>query len=417
MRSILSILLILINLSSSAQYDPAAIWTDFATQKQRDGLKRMLYNRTIGNTFSQPLDSNTEYQYQSAFWAISQFMVYNDSVKTGFQNVLNAYNNKLVFETRRSFLEAIYAVHPMYFLGEMKRIANLEKHPKLFAMIQLWLLKAEPTKVGTIANNIYSFSINNPHNTIITALLEYVLRSNISKPSLVELFDYQATHGQKVIYSFQHANRDVPGFAVIQFADGRFARDGNGRLIMIPQLARSGSNLPFFLTNGNTPQGIYSITGIGVSNNNFIGPSPNIQLMLPNEYYWHTFYHEPLDTTDALVAYKSLLPSTWENYKPMQEAYLAGKLGRTEIIAHGTTIDPVYFTGKMYYPVSPTLGCLCAKEIWDPSTGKLKESDQLKLVNGFLQTPGSKGYLMVIEYLPDNVEQIINLYEKNKRRP
>jgi hypothetical protein len=417
MRSLLCILLLLINLSVFAQYDPAAIWTNFATQKQRDGLKNMLYNRTIGNTFSQPLDSNTEYQYQSAFWAISQFLVYNDTVKTGFQNVLSTYNNKLAVETRRSFLEAIYAVHPVYFLGEMKRIAALEKHPKLFAMIQLWLLKAEPAKLGQISNNIYEFRINNPHSNIIIALQDYVLRSRNNKPSLFELFNYQSTHGQKIVYSFQHENRDVPGYAVIQFADGHFARDGKGKLIMIPQLARSGSNLPYFLTNGNTPQGIYSITGIGVSNNNFIGPTPNLQLVLPNEIYWHGFYHEPLDTTDPIEAYKSLLPASWENYKPMQEAFLAGKLGRTEIIAHGTTIDPIYFTGKMYYPVSPTLGCLCTKEIWDPVTGKLKDSDQLKLVNSFLQTPGNKGYFMVIDYLPENIEQIINDYEKSRRRP
>jgi hypothetical protein len=75
-----------------------------------------------------------------------------------------------------------------------------------------------------------------------------------------------------------------------------------------------------------------------------------------------------------------------------------GKIGRSEIIAHGTTIDPGFFSGKPYYPISPTLGCLCAREIWDPVTGGLKESDQLKLANAFMHTSSSTGYMFVLNY-------------------
>ena len=45
----------------------------------------------------------------------------------------------------------------------------------------------------------------------------------------------------------------VTGLAIIQNADGKFERDERGRLIAVRQLARSGSNLPYFITNGNTP--------------------------------------------------------------------------------------------------------------------------------------------------------------------
>ena len=415
MRFVLMVFLLLCVNYCFSQYDPSTIRSDFATTKQRDGLKKMLYQRTIGNTFTQDLDSNTEYQYQSAFWAVSQFMVYNDTVKLGFSKLLAAYGDALDIETRRSFLEAIYTVHPPYFLGEMKRIANIETQPKLWAKIQLWLLKAEPARAAQIRNTIHQYALSYPGNPLMAALEEYVESSPTNRPPLQELFSYQQTHGMKVIYSFQHANRDLPGIAVIQQADGSFARDEKGKLIMIPQLARAASNLPYFLTNGNTPQGIYTISGTGVSNNNFIGPTPNLQLALPNEIYWSDFFHAPTDTTDILDAYKSLLPASWENYRPMQESFRAGKIGRTEIIAHGTTIDPIYFSGKAYYPVSPTLGCLCMKEIWDPATGRLKESDQLRLINTFLQTAGTKGYFMVINYLPANIELIISQYEKSKR--
>ena len=94
---------------------------------------------------------------------------------------------------------------------------------------------------------------------------------------------------------------------------------------------------------------------------------------------------------------------------PITESYYAGRIGRSEILSHGTTIDPEYFRGKPYYPLTPTLGCLCAKEIWNSSTGKLDQSEQFKLLNGFLSTPGTMGYLMVINL--DNQQKAVSKKE------
>jgi hypothetical protein len=90
----------------------------------------------------------------------------------------------------------------------------------------------------------------------------------------------------------------------------------------------------------------------------------------------------------------------------MMEAWSAGHIGRTEIIAHGTTIDPEYFKDKPFYPLTPTMGCLCAKELWNPTSGHPLVSEQLNLVNAWRSTPGSvrstneptvrSGYLYVI---------------------
>jgi len=91
-----------------------------------------------------------------------------------------------------------------------------------------------------------------------------------------------------------------------------------------------------------------------------------------------------------------LLPPDWRDHSPMMEAWSAGYAGRTEIIAHGTTIDPEYFRDKPFYPLTPTMGCLCAKELWNPTTGHPLVSEQLNLVSAYLSTPGRKGYLYVI---------------------
>ncbi|HVW62274.1 MAG TPA: hypothetical protein VHC48_19620, partial [Puia sp.] len=90
-------------------------------------------------------------------------------------------------------------------------------------------------------------------------------------------------------------------------------------------------------------------------------------------------------------------------YTPMTEAWSAGHIGRTEIIAHGTTIDPEYFKDKPFYPLTPTMGCLCARELWNPTSGHPLVSEQLGLVNAWSSTPANgqpvrtaKGYLYVI---------------------
>jgi hypothetical protein len=80
----------------------------------------------------------------------------------------------------------------------------------------------------------------------------------------------------------------------------------------------------------------------------------------------------------------------------MMEAWNAGRIGRTEIIAHGSTIDPEYFKDKPYYPLTPTQGCLCAKELWNPTSGHLLVSEQFNLVSAFGSTSGSRGYLYVV---------------------
>jgi hypothetical protein len=201
---------------------------------------------------------------------------------------------------------------------------------------------------------------------------------------------------QIVMYSFQRKNRDYPGMVLIRNADGNFVKDSSGNLFHIPQLARSISNLPGYLRNGNTPQGIFKMYGFGVSMSNFIGPTANVQMGMPVELSIQKFFDDStiLDSTWTIDWYQKLIPKKLQNYLPLYGSYYSGIAGRSEIIAHGTTIDPNYYSGKPFYPLTPTQGCLCTKEIWD---GKRLESDQQKLVNGLLKAGGANGYCVVFE--------------------
>jgi len=397
--TILSLLLVT---GLHAQWKQDDIYTPFVMYKERTKLDQNLRENVIRKTFSLPLDSNTAYKYETACWAITQFMVKTEEVENGFTKMIRFYD-RLDADARRSILEAIYGNDRYAFVAPIDSISQKEEDPALFAMAAVYLSRASirhnADLLVRMAEHFPAFD-----STDILTELQYYLNHHAADiknatPSIADLFRFNT--GRKIIYSFQRWNRDYPGLAIVQTADGGFVRHPDGRLMVFQQLARSGSDLPYFITNGSTPQGVYSIRGVGVSHNNLIGPTPNIQMLLPFEGKWENYFQ--LDSTakwdssqSTLAAYGSLWPASWRKYRPALEAYYAGKLGRTEIIAHGTTIDPEYFQDKPFYPLTPTLGCLCAREQWNITTGRPTLSEQLGLVNAFLSTRGSKGFLFVI---------------------
>jgi hypothetical protein len=198
------------------------------------------------------------------------------------------------------------------------------------------------------------------------------------------------------MYSIQRKNRNYPGIVLVRNANGDFIKDSSGRVFNIPQLARSITNLPGYISNGNTPQGIFFMYGFGVSMSSFIGPSANVQLAMPFETSIKKFLGDSsiVDSVWNIDYYNKLIPRELRHYLPLYYSYYSGQAGRTEIIAHGTTVDPNFYLNQPYYPLTPSQGCLCTKEIWN---GKRIESDQQKLVNALLQAGGANGYCIVIE--------------------
>lgn len=398
------------------------IYSSFVLYEHRSRLDNELRQHIIANTFSEPWSPDNEDKYESACLAISQFQFTSELIREGLQNLLMQYDS-LQYDTRRAVLEAVYGVYPTQFREAIHHIIEKETHPKLFSMCAAYLFRPDPSieNSNTIKIRMVEQFPEYDSVGILSALNHYLndLPNNKRRPTptLTELFSYNRTAGRKVIYSFQRWNRDYPGLAIVQYADGRFARHPDGRLMVFEQLARSASDLPYFITNGSTPQGVYSIRGIGVSNNNFIGPTPNLQLTMPYEGKWENYFQLPINaawdsTQDVWAAYQQLWPASWRNYPPVAEAFRAGKIGRTEIIAHGTTIDPLYFKDKPYYPLTPTMGCLCTKELWNVTNGRLLVSEQFNLISVFTATPGSKGYLYVINL--DDQQQAVSRAEIEK---
>ena len=401
-----------------AQYNADLIQTNVVLSANRQHFDEYLKADVIGKTFAEPLDTNNEYKYESACLAASQFMIQSDVVKAGF-DTLFAHFDSLQFSTKRALLEAIYGLYKNEYAAQMALLLPKEKEPKLFAMEAVYLFRNDSSKqlakklMQQAANTFTTVDSFPELKSLQFYLSNEVKQTQTATPPITSLFAYQKTIGKQIIYSFQRWNRDYPGLAIVQNEDGSFARDSLGNLVVFRQLARSASNLPYFITSGSTPQGIYSVQGTAISHNNLIGPTPNLQLLLPYEddlKYWHGM---PDSAASFIQNYLLLLPPNWRNYRPVQEALQAGAAGRTAIIAHGSTIDPEYFKGKPYYPLSPTLGCLCGKENWNIFTGKLVESDQFSFVSTYLaRIDDEAGYLMVINL--DNKQQPVTKTEVEK---
>ena len=404
---------------SIAQTRREDIYSDFVFYNKRKRLEKDLRENIIANTFSQILTKDNEHKFESACWAICQFQFRNAAIENGFTKIFASYDS-LEYDTKRAFLEAVYAMYPIEYKEQIESIIAKEVHPKLFSICAVYLNRTNHS-IET-SNSIKIRMVEQFPDYDSTDLLVELERylnykpadPDHSTPPIIDLTRYQKEMGNKIIYSFQRWNRDYPGLAIVQNADGSFVRRADGRIMVFEQLARSGSSLPYFLTNGNTPQGIYRINGTAVARNNYIGPTPNIQLFMPFEDSLEKFFQYKWDSSIApLTAYQDLLPASWKNYQPMTEAFYAGKIGRTEIIAHGTTIDPEYFKDKPYYPLTPTLGCLCAKELWNVTTGKLLVSEQFNLYSAFLSTPGNKGYLIVVNL--DDQQKAVTREEIEKK--
>jgi len=422
---------LLLQTAAMAQSRREDIYSGFVLYSKRMQFDKDLRQQAVASTFTQVPDSDNEYRFESACLAISQFLLTGPEITQGFDKLFHQYDS-LQYDTKRALLEAVYATYPGQYAPQVQTILDKETHPKLFAMCAAYLFRYDTTtnNVNNIKIRMVEQFSNYDSIALLQNLEQYLNTAEQNRrhktPDIAALFQYQGSRHQKAIYSFQRWNRDYAGIAIVQDAGGRFMRHPDGRLMIFEQLARSASNLPYFITNGSTPQGVYSIQGTGVSGNTLIGPTPNLQLLMPNEDKWEKYFQLPPgvqwdSTQDSLQTYLQLLPPSWQRYAPMQEVFEAGRIGRTEIIAHGTTIDPEYFKDKPFYPLTPTNGCLCAKELWNVSNGHLLVSEQFNLVSTFNSTPGSKGYLFVIN-LDDQpapvsraeLEKWVKAYERGK---
>ena len=381
-------------------------------------LQRNIIQNTITKNLSLPLNIDTEENWADAFWGM-ELLQYQSPWATGRINLaFESFIARTPF-FQKALLELVSANYPGMYVKQVSSLLSSISDMKTYAMAAEYIMRHDisllPDLKTKINNKIKQLVKGEKDAAIAHQLFNRVnnLQQEDQYIPLEAILHPGFLKNATILFSFQRKNRDYPGIAVIRDSAGDFILDDKGTIFSVPQLGRSISNLPGYLTNGNTPQGIFRMFGFDTSKTTLIGPTTNIQLTMPFETSLQHFFRDSTitDTNWTEKWYSKLVPGKLKNNNALYEAFYAGKAGRTEIIAHGTTVDPDYYKDKIYYPQTPTMGCLCTKETWSDITGERLESDQAKLVEALQKAGGPDGYCVVIELndkqQPVSVEDIL----------
>ncbi len=381
----------------------------------REQFRRTLIDSTILQTLKTPPDSSNAESWKSACWAIGLTQYRTDAAEESLREVLNRYET-LDGELKGALLEIAYGLYPSEFIPEIRTILHTETDPKRFAMAGLYLNRAEfsletAMEIRECLIRTYKDHPDHPILEMLRAELHY-------RPPLDDLLSSRFLSGKAVFYTFFRQNRDYPGITIFRRGDGSLVMEKDASTLWhIGHFGRSNSSLPGYLTNGNTPEGLFSIRGTRVSDNVFIGPTPLVELAMPFEIPPADFFHgETKESAWSRLKYMAYFPPRWQDYLPVYTSYYAGKAGRSEIVAHGTTINPEFYANKPWYPYTPSLGCLTALELWDEETGKRKVSDQSRLIDLMRREKISEGFWMVIELNDKDAPVEINDLKKYSPR-
>lgn len=370
------------------------------TAEARAEFRQTEREEKIFARLAKELYDETESDWGGAFWTAGLLNELGPEVKAAVRQALEDFPNRSA-GFQEVALRSANTLFPDQFEGEVRNALEQTSTPKAFAIAAYYLLNLQDTAEQRLAlTQMLAEKFPDWRNDGRLAMLWKDLGAinYPDRPPLPDLLRH-GFGGKAVIYSFQRRDRRHPGIAVVRKANGEFVTDDAGEILAIPQLAMSRTNMAATITFGNSPEGLYTITTSGVASNPFIGPTPYLYSKVTYEASVAEFYHDPAmgDIEWSKGLYLALLPKSWRGYFPIHEAWYAGKAGRSEMLNHGTTIDPEHYRGQPYYPQTPSAGCLCTLERWDPETGALLESDQVRLLNAWHEAGDGTGYFLLVE--------------------
>jgi hypothetical protein len=386
----------------------ADLYAERTINTNRQRFYKQLIDQTIEQNLRKDLHDDHEEKWQGAFWGMGLAGYRSSVCDSAIPIGLNNFSERSA-SFQRSLLEVIYGLYPDSYPVEIDGIIQNTSNKKIFAMGVEYLSRIQPGKKDQFIKILEQKFSDVNSDPILIMLKKRLEKTKHSLPPIRELVT-KAYDNKLVIFSFHRENRNYAGLTLIKKPNGEFLRNPDGSLFRISHLARSNSGLPGYITNGNTPEGIYSLQGTDISDNVFIGPTSNLQLRLPFETSVANYFHKADKTDDQwrIEHYRKLLPESWQDYFPIYEAFYAGQAGRSAIIAHGTTINPLFYQDQSYYPFTPSLGCLTALEFWSGKNGECLYSEQLALIKNYRRFD-PEGYLILIDI--DNQKSPVTISE------
>lgn len=374
------------------------VFSRVTTKDAKAARYRYLADTAIKQYLLDSLNDDNEGEWNDALWAM-ELLQYKDDFTRQKLGVAWSKAAQLSTYFQKNLLETTFSLYKTEFKTQALQLMQQTKSVAIFIRCAEYVLRADSVNGKSLVAALIKQKF--PYDNSLGMQL---LKSRIyagkpqPRPPILDIFDSSFLPGKTVIFSLQRSNRDYAGLVLIRKPDGTFLKDSTGGFFHTSQLARAITNYPFYITNGNTPQGILRFNGFDVSRLLYIGPTENLQLQLPFEITASSFFADSnyIDSSWNLGLYASLLPPSWKNYNNIYESFYAGQMGRNAIIMHGTTIDPEFYKNQPYYPQTPSMGCLCSFEDWSED-GYRTVSNQQKIVNAINSTGSSEGYVVVID--------------------
>lgn len=396
-----TILFILLSFSVSILAQPASgdsVFSKVTTKQARIARYNYLVDTTIKQYLADTLNDDNEGEWNEALWSI-ELMQYKDDFTKQKLAVAWSKAAQLSDYFQKNLLETTFSLYITEFKPQALQLMRQTKSAGIFIRCAEYVLRADPVNgKSTIAALIKQKFPSDTSTGMQLLKSRIAINKSQFLPPLQDIFSKDFLNGQTVIYSLQRSSRAYAGLVIIRKPDGTFLKDSSGNYFHTSQLAKAITAYPFYITNGNTPQGILRFSGFDVSRLLFIGPTTNLQMQLPYETTTSAFFNDSTLTYMpwSKNLYASLLPASWKNYDGIYESFYAGKMGRSAVIMHGTTIDPEFYKAETYYPQTPSFGCLCSYEQWNDS-GYRVSSNQQKIVNALNNIGSSNGYTVVID--------------------
>ncbi len=204
---------------------------------------------------------------------------------------------------------------------------------------------------------------------------------NWTKDDIRELIDFRPkwrfgnNDYRKVtnLFVFCRENRNFPCLMLMKDKDGNLVRKENGEVWTQKKLALSGRGLSYDQSNGNTPQGLFTIDSVMPKADRRLVYGKYRRIMLD-------FVASSRNEKD----YLHYIPDELQSMNWWRESVIARDNGRSLFRIHGVGVKNL-FSNSPYYPFIPTAGCIASIE------GKYKGvvyKDQRELLDQFMISMG-----------------------------
>ncbi len=289
---LLLFLLITVSGSYSQYLSKRKYKSDFVTKVAKENYLKSL-NEKIENYFATPYKINVK-KWDKLFYELSVDLIRSPKIENALRFVINKIDTVDEILTVRAILTA-RALYPLKFKDEMDSLFYKTKRYQtaLYAFHYLYFADSSNYK-----NRFSQLQKRFSSEKLQTQLTEkFILQTSkfFNQKELEKIFSLEFLKGHLVIFTILRHNRKIPGLTIIRKPNGEFLMEKDS-LWAIPQLAYSVTNFPYYLLDGNTPQGLFSFEGFYRSDKKSIGPTPIPIIRLPFESNAKKFFNNGIDS-------------------------------------------------------------------------------------------------------------------------